>query len=38
MMKLTDWLSLVATVQNGWTFAALMAVLTYLFFTRRRGP
>jgi hypothetical protein len=34
-MKLTDWLALVAAVQNGWTFAALVAVLLYLYFSRR---
>jgi hypothetical protein len=33
-MKLTDWLSILSTVQNGWTCAALAAVLLYLYFVR----
>jgi hypothetical protein len=37
-MKLTDWLSILSTVQNGWTFAALVAVLLYLHFSRRGDP
>jgi hypothetical protein len=37
-MKLTDWLSILPTVQNGWTFAALVAVLLYLHFSRRDNP
>jgi hypothetical protein len=34
-MKLTDWLALIPAVQNGWTLAALIAVLLYLYFSRR---
>jgi hypothetical protein len=34
-MKLTDWLAIVATVQSPWTFAALLAVLLYLYASRR---
>jgi hypothetical protein len=34
-MKLTDWLAVVATVQNPWTLAALVAVLAYLYVSRR---
>jgi xanthine/uracil permease len=34
-MKLTDWLTLIPVVQNGWTLAALIAVLLYLYFSRR---
>jgi hypothetical protein len=35
MMKLTDWLVVIPTVQNPWTFAALLAVLIYLYASRR---
>jgi hypothetical protein len=34
-MKLTDWLGIIPTVQSPWTFAALVAVLFYLYFSRR---
>lgn len=34
-MKLTDWLAIVLTVQNGWTLTALIAILLYLYFSRR---
>jgi hypothetical protein len=32
-MKLTDWLTIVPTVQSPWTFTALAAVLLYLYPT-----
>ena len=31
-MKLTDWLAVAPTVQNGWTLTALIAMLLYLYF------
>ena len=34
-MKLTDWLIIIPTVQSPWTFAALVAVLLYLYSSRR---
>jgi hypothetical protein len=34
-MKLTDWLAVIPTVQNPWTFFALLAVLLYLHTSRR---
>jgi hypothetical protein len=34
-MKLTDWLAVVPTIQNGWTLTALIAILLYLYFSRR---
>jgi hypothetical protein len=34
-MKLTDWLAVASTVQNGWTLTALIAILLYLYFSRR---
>jgi hypothetical protein len=33
-MKLTDWLTIVPAAQSPWTFAALAAVLLYLYATR----
>jgi hypothetical protein len=33
-MKLTDWLLILPTVQNGWTLAALVVVLVFLHFRR----
>ena len=34
-MRLTDWIALISLVQNRWTFAALLAVLTFLYLTRK---
>lgn len=34
-MKLTDWLAIIPTVQSPWTLAALVAVLFYLYASRR---
>ena len=34
-MKLTDWLAIIPAVQSPWTFAALVAVLFYLYASRR---
>jgi hypothetical protein len=35
MNKLADWLALIPAIQNGWTLTALIAVLLYLYFSRR---
>jgi hypothetical protein len=38
-MKLTDWVPVIAIVQNGWTFAAFIVVLgVYLYFSRKGAP
>jgi hypothetical protein len=34
-MKFTDWLAIISTVQSPWAFAALVAVLFYLYASRR---
>ena len=34
-MRLTDWLAIIPAVQNGWTLAALIAVLVFLYIRRR---
>jgi hypothetical protein len=34
-MKLSDWLAIIPMVQSPWTFAALAAVLLYLYASRR---
>jgi hypothetical protein len=34
-MKLSDWLAIIPTVQSPWTFAALLAVLLYLYASGR---
>ena len=34
-MKLTDWLTIIPTVQKPWTIAALVVVLAYVYVSRR---